>query len=96
MTQQEIWYDNIQKLGFKEELQDDEIFEKQYGFPYKIITLKLAKGILVDWNQVTRTCQMIRLDKEATILGRIPIRNLDDLKTLIEFFLGKKDVSTTW
>ena len=87
--QEEIWYKTIKELGFKEEYQDDSVYENQYGYPYKIVSLKLSKTLYIDWNQVTRTCELIRQNKECDILGRMPIRDEEHLNEIIEFFTNK-------
>ena len=93
MIQQEIEYCEIMALGFKVEETSDSVFFNQYGYEYKIFTFSLTNLVYIDWDQVTRTCKMIRLKDRKTcdIVGCIPINDLQHLKEMIEFFKGKKE-----
>jgi len=90
--QQKIKYSEIMSLGFKEEETSDKIYFKEFGFPYCIITLKLTKKIYLDWAKETQLCQMVRIKdtKNCDILKRMPIKDLQHLKEIIDFFSDKK------
>ena len=81
----EIWYKEIRILGFKETEVKDAVYEDQYGFPYKIIQLKLSKRYYIDWDQTTRKCELLKHKKNGMV-KKIPIVDLDHLKGVIEHF----------
>src|SRR5687768_4342536 len=89
--QEQINYSDIIALGFNEEYESDAVYFNQYGYDYTIITLKLSKWIYLDWAKETRLCEMIRTNKEQDVIKRKPIKNLSELKEIVDFFLGKKE-----
>lgn len=90
MVQEEIDYKVIKDLRFEETESHDEVFFNKYGYPYTIYTKQLTKRVYVDWDQVKRTCEMVRVDKEENILNRLKIDGEDTLKQLVEFFTTKQ------
>ena len=84
-TPNEIWYKEIKALGFEEKEVKDTVYEDQYGFPYKIIQLKLSKRYYLDWDQTTRRCELIK-HKKNWITKKIEIVDLDHLKGVIDHF----------
>ena len=97
MNQEKIHYSDIIALGFEQEESHDPIYFEQYGFDYVIITLKLTKRIYIDWAKETQLAEMVRIDspKKGNIKNRLPIRNLEHLKELVNFFLDKKTTNIT-
>ena len=88
--QEEIKYHEIMSLGFKEEFCYDEVYFRENGFQYAIITLKLTKNIYIDWDKRTQLAEMIRLDKDYVhIKKKMPIRDLLHLKEIVDFFSDK-------
>ncbi len=85
---QQIPYKTIIDLGFEVEECHDPVYEAQYGFQYKIFTYQLRKKLFIQWDQVTRTCEMYRIDspKTGNILAQMPIETEAQLNELIEFF----------
>lgn len=87
MKQQEIDYKDIIRLGFTEnEDTNDKVYFNKYGFEYVIITKQLTKDIYIDWPKETRLCEMVRTDSEGYIESTMPIRDLEHLEVLIDFF----------
>lgn len=84
--QEEIKYSDIMSLGFKEEECNDSVYFNEYGYQYCITTINLTKRIYIDWEKSTRLCEMVRTDKKNNILSRMPINDLDQLKTIVDFF----------
>lgn len=86
--QQQIRYKDVMDLGFIETKCRDNVFRDDYGYDYKIVELNLTKKISIDWNIETRTCELIRINNnvDCDIRARYPIKNLDELKTIIDFF----------
>lgn len=81
----EIKYKDIQRLKFHEQVEQDSVYEEEYGIPYKIITLQLRRGISVDWNQLTRKCTIDKFDKDSgKILFTYNVSSLEELEALIE------------
>lgn len=93
MKQEKINYDEIMALGFNEEIQSDKVYENTYGYSYCIITKELTKKIYLDWAKETRLCKMVRLEKPKTadIGAELPIKNLEHLKEMINFFSDEKE-----
>lgn len=89
--QEKIKYSQIMSLGFTEEEVYDKVYFQEYGFPYCIITKKLTKKIYLDWAKETQFAQLVRMkdDKECDIVKRMPIKNLEHLKEIIDFFTDK-------
>lgn len=89
MEQERIHYKEVMDLGFDEETDDDQVYENEYGYPYKIITKKLTKRISIDWDQVTGFCEVIRCNKEEEIIARERIIDIVMLKRIVSFFCVK-------
>tara|TARA_R110002020_G_scaffold27756_6_gene89341 strand:+ start:1023 stop:1298 length:276 start_codon:yes stop_codon:yes gene_type:complete len=88
--QEQISYEEICKLEFTVEESNCDSFFKDYGFPYKIFYLHLTKKIYIDWDQVTRVCKLVRINKESSIQAERQISNLAELKDIIDFFTSKQ------
>ena len=88
MIQKQINYDEIIALGFNEEIAYDSCYEAEHGYAYCIITKNLTKKIYLEWQKDTKLCKMVRLSKPKTgdIGAELPIKNLDHLKEMINFF----------
>ena len=89
--QEQIDYADVIALGFTEEPCEDEVYFNQYGFRYCIITKYLTKKIYLDWAKETRLCEMVRIDspKTAIIKKKMPIKNLEHLREIVDFFSDK-------
>jgi hypothetical protein len=85
-----IWYADIIDLGFNVEECKDNVFERQYGFPYKIITKKLTKNIELCYCQEDGTCEVIRSNKDGDKLGGIAIATIEGVAAFVEFYKKKK------
>lgn len=90
-NQKRIKYSEVMALGFKEEECGDNVYFNEFGYPYCIITLDLTKKIYLDWAKETQFCEMIRIDnpKFNNIKKRMPIRDLNHLKEVINFYSDK-------
>lgn len=93
MEQEKINYEQIMKLGFGEEIQSDKVFYAEHGFEYTIITFYLTKKIYLDWEKETKLCKMVRIDSHKTgnVKNEMPIKDLENLKAMINFFADKKE-----
>lgn len=91
MTQEKIKYRTIMDLGFTEELINDNVFFDVFGFQYSIITLELTKKIYLDWEKETQLCKLVRVDntREHNIVGKLPMENIEHVKTMIDFYTNK-------
>jgi hypothetical protein len=91
--QERIQYHEIIALGFTEIKTNDSVYFQEFGFPYVIITKQLSKEIYLDWEKHTQFCELIRMDKPkvGSISKRYPVKNLAELKTIIDFFTDEKD-----
>ena len=98
MKQEKIKYKDIMSLGFTEEKQFDEVYFDEYGFDWCIIEKKLTSKIYLNWKKETQFCEIIRLGKgkDASIMKRKPIKNLDELKEVVDFFSDKDENTTTY
>ena len=92
MKPNQFKYKTIIDLGFTEEYNADKNYFDTHGFDYVIITKKLTKLIYLDWCKETKECELIRIDrlKEMNIVGRLPIRDIDHLNEIINFFTDSK------
>ena len=95
MKQDRIKYSEIMALGFTEEVIEDRIYFDEYGFDYCIITKDLTKKIFLDWAKETQLCKMVRIDspKHCNIKAELPIRDLEHLKEIINFFTDNESTS---
>ena len=93
MIQEKINYDEIMSLGFNEEIVDDKVYEAEHGYSYAIIHKDLTKRIYLEWWKDTKLCDMVRMDspKKCNVLKRMPIRNLEHLKEIINFFSDEQE-----
>ena len=92
MEQEKINYDKIMALGFTEDIQSDSVYEAKHGYTYCIINKQLTNKIYLDWEKETKLCKMVRLSKPKTgdIGAELPIKNLEHLKEMINFFSDEK------
>lgn len=92
MIQERIKYGDIMSLDFKEQIENDEVYFKEYGYHWAIITKKLTKNISLDWEKETQLCSMIRVNnkRDSDIMAKMPIMNLEHLKDIVEFFTSNK------
>ena len=95
MTQEKINYDKIIALGFTVEVNNDSVYESEHGYSYCIITKQLTKKIYLDWAKETKLCKMVRLSKPKTgdIGAELPIKNIEHLKEMIDFYTDKLNTS---
>ena len=84
--QQPINYKDVIALGFLRQQETDHVFFNQYGFDWFIVDMKLQKGLRASWDCNSRLVELIRYDKEQTILGRMPIKDLEHLKETLAFY----------
>ena len=89
MAQDKIDYRTVINLGFNREDQTDNVFFKQYGFNWFIVTKKLTKKIYLDWDCTTRTVTLKRIDKDHNIIGSLDIESSQELEDIINFFKDK-------
>jgi predicted proteasome-type protease len=89
--QEKINYDKIMALGFTEQEINDDVYFRQNGYGYSIITKQLTKTISLDWEKETKLCFLTRVDspKTCNIQAELPIMNLSHLKDIINFFTKK-------
>ena len=91
MEQDKINYSDILELGFTIDAQHDSVYEAEHGFGYCIITKELTKKIYLDWAKETKLCKIVRLkNNKGDIANEKPIKNLNELKGIIDFFLDKE------
>ena len=93
MEQEKIKYSEVIALGFTEDMQHDAVYEAEHGYSYCIITKELTKKIYLDWAKETQLCKLIRIDssKNCNIKAELPIKNLEHLKEMINFFSDDKE-----
>lgn len=85
MTQQPIDYKDVIALGFLRQDEQDSVFFGQYGFKWFIVEIELTKSVKASWDCNSRLVELIR-HKERSILGRMPIENLQHLKDMLSFY----------
>lgn len=86
MKSHEFSYEIVKMLGFEETLCHDEVYEREYGFPYKIITLDLNRRLFIRWAQEDRTMTLVRINNRkdgGVLLERI----IEDKSDLIDTIL---------
>ena len=92
MKQERINYSEIVNLNFKEEYSSDKVYFDMYGYDYVIITKDLTNKIYIDWAKETGFCEIVRIDnkKDCNIQNRKPIKNLEHLKEIVNFYTETK------
>ena len=97
MNQDEINYIDCIKLGFKKESSHDRVWFNQYGYDYFILSKTLVSNkkeyILLDWDLRTNFVRLIRCNVSGSILGSLPIENLEHLKQVDKFFTNNTENS---
>lgn len=91
MKQEQINYSDIIELGFDEEVSDDKVYYNQFGYEYVIITKYLTRKIYLEWSKDERVVQMYRINnkREMEVMATMQIRDLDHLKSIIDFYTKK-------
>ena len=94
IEQKPIDYKDVINLGGERWDGHDSAFIDEFGFDWFGVTIKLTKKIQIDWDCNTRLCTMERYDgnydKGATRVKEYPIEDLEELKTIVEFFKYEK------
>ena len=85
-----INYQDVIDLGFKRENMNDSVFESQYGYKWFLVTKKLYKGIVAEWNCNDRTVKIVRY-KKSDVKSKIEVEDLKELKKYIAFFTKKNN-----
>ena len=98
MKQEKIDYDKIMALGFEEEICSDSVYEATHGYAYCLIKKNLTKKIYLDWQKDTKLCKMVRIDSQKTgnVKAETPIMNIEQIKTLIDFFSNEPRLSPNY
>jgi len=92
MEQKKIKYCDVMALKFKTEVSPDSVYFDEFGYEYEIITKQLTKTIYIDWAKETQLAEMVRgCKKQKDVLNKMPIKDLDHLKQMINFFTKKKE-----
>ena len=86
MEENQIDYADIKALGFKTSVESDSVYENTYGFPYKIISLKLRKNVIADWDQLTRQVVIQKCKDNGIILETYNVPSLENLRSLVAIF----------
>jgi len=84
--QEQINYSDVIELGFKRQDMDDQVFFNQNGYSWFLVTKKLTKGIVAEWDCEKKTVELVKYNKKSDVLGRLQITSLKDLIDLIDFF----------
>jgi hypothetical protein len=79
-------YDKIMALGFKEEIAEDKVYERKFGYSYSIITKKLTKDIYLEYQKDTRDCKMVRVDKKGNIKAVLTLDSIKEVEILVAFY----------
>jgi hypothetical protein len=91
MIERGILYHEVIDLGFKREDQSDNIFFKENGYEWFLVTKKLSKGLYLDWDCETHRVELIRwVPKDGDILNRRTLVTVEEIKDCIEFFTTKQ------
>lgn len=86
MTQKKIDYSDVMSLGFKRTEGYDEVWKDEFGYEYFIVEMKLGKRFLATWNIETHVVEINRTNPSGTIVGRLPVEDLEHLKMYIGLF----------
>jgi len=87
--QKKIKYHEIISLDFNVEKCHDNVYFKEFGYGYEIITKHLTKFIYLDWAKETQFCKLVRIDSDFNIKKEVPVYSLDQLNEIIDFFTDK-------
>lgn len=55
-----IHYHEAIELGFKRIETEDEVFERQHGYPYFIVNMQINKNTLVEWDIETHELKLYK------------------------------------
>lgn len=83
-------YKTVKDLGFERVELDDNVFFNQHGYKYFFMKLELSNGIRFEWDCETRRIELIRISDNMDILGRLTIKNSEELNMFIDFFKRAK------
>ena len=88
-----IWYKDIKRLGFEEQVQEDNVYKDKYGYGYVIIKKQLTKTIYLDWERETGKCYLVRLKRggRGDIANRIEIMDVESLESMMDFYTMDED-----
>lgn len=81
-----INHELVRRLGFKETTIRDDVYEAEYGIPYRIVKLKLHKKIHAYWEITDRSVTLMRIGKEGDVLSRQRIHDPATLLEITSFF----------
>jgi hypothetical protein len=81
-------YGFLEKLGFKRQEENDPNFFAERGYQYFLFTLKLCKGVQMDWNSETGFVTVYRKIDECSYT-KLSVYSEKQLLEYIEFFKRK-------
>lgn len=84
-------YKTVKDLGFERIEMDDNVFFNQHGYKCFFLKLDLSNKIRLEWDCQTRLIEMIRIaHNNMGVLGRLTIKNSEELNMFIDFFKRTK------
>lgn len=89
MNKKNINYKSLIDLGFKREDYHDNVEFNETGHHPFHLSLKMSKGILENWELDSGNVEILRIDKDHNILGKVVMDDLSELRSWVKFF-GKE------
>lgn len=86
----QIDYEELMALGAKRHEGNCSIWEKQHGYPYFFVTLKLAKRVSIEWSPEDKRAILTKIDKHHSIIFQIPMQTLHQMRVLVQFYQAKE------
>ena len=87
-----IKYKDLIDLGFKREDYQDSVYFSQTGYQPFYLTLDITQRISFQYNAGYEYVSLLRCNKEGAILGEIRLDNIEEIKRLVNFFKGEKEI----
>lgn len=84
--------DVLMKLGAIKEHGACSVWEKEYGYQYFFVYLKLAKRISIEWSPSDRIAVLTRTNKSHDIVSQVIMQSEQQLRDVVGFF---QDTSAT-
>jgi len=87
-----IYYEQIKELGFERYDYHDNVVWKKTGHHPFHMTKKADKNVVIYWYSSEDPLEVLRLDKEENVKGRLSIQSMKQLIDLLIFYGFREEV----
>jgi len=85
-----IHYNELMKLGGIREESPDPVWEREFGYTYFYVYIKLAKRTTIQWSPDDQRAILTKVDRDHSIIFQIPMQTLHQFRVMVQFYQAKE------